>query len=251
MVAQGYWTTPATPGRCPPDVRASGVESQRDAQEPRPAGHRPAGRGLVVERAQRAGRVEVVVERRPHGRQPDCAARRRPGRCATAPAVPPPRACPRRSASPSRRGSGGPAGPAAPRPGPIPCRGRRRRPGCRATWTSWCRRGRPGPTWNHSRTKGCPVTDSDWAASHSWCGNTRSRPPPWMSIVSPSSRSASAEHSMCQPGRPGPQRDSHAGSSGSDGCHSTKSSGLALVGVVRIAAVLGGQLQHAARGRSR
>ena len=35
---------------------------------------------------------------------------------------------------------------------------------------------------------------------------------------------------MCHPGRPGPQRDSQAGSSGSDGCHSTKSSGSRLLG---------------------
>ena len=35
-----------------------------------------------------------------------------------------------------------------------------------------------------------------------------------------------ALHSMCQPGRPGPNGESHVGSSGADGCHSTKSSGL-------------------------
>ena len=32
----------------------------------------------------------------------------------------------------------------------------------------------------------------------------------------PNSRSANAEHSTCHPGRPGPQRDSHSGSPGSD-----------------------------------
>ena len=32
-------------------------------------------------------------------------------------------------------------------------------------------------------------------------------PPPWISKPTPSSCSAIAEHSMCQPGRPGPQGD--------------------------------------------
>ena len=35
-----------------------------------------------------------------------------------------------------------------------------------------------------------------------------------------------ALHSMCQPGRPGPNGEGQAGSSGRDGCHSTKSSRL-------------------------
>ena len=80
------------------------------------------------------------------------------------------------------------------------------------------------------RTNGSPVAASDWARSHSWCGKIRSAPPPCRSIVVPSSRSARAEHSMCQPGRPGPHSDSHDGSSSSDGCHSTKSSGSRLLG---------------------
>ena len=37
-----------------------------------------------------------------------------------------------------------------------------------------------------------------------------------------------AEHSMCQPGRPGPQGLSQVGSPGLDIFHSTKSSGLRL-----------------------
>ena len=40
-----------------------------------------------------------------------------------------------------------------------------------------------------------------------------------------------AEHSMCQPGRPAPHGDGHAGSSGSEGCQSTKSSGSRLPGI--------------------
>src|SRR5262249_16953799 len=40
------------------------------------------------------------------------------------------------------------------------------------------------------------------AISFSWCGNTRSMPPPWMSNVSPKCFQAIAEHSMCQPRRP-------------------------------------------------
>src|SRR6187200_3568327 len=64
------------------------------------------------------------------------------------------------------------------------------------------------------------------AISFSWCGNTRSMPPPWMSKVSPRCFHDIAEHSMCQPGRPGdliPNGDGHDGSSGPDGFHKTKS----------------------------
>ena len=80
------------------------------------------------------------------------------------------------------------------------------------------------------RTNGSPVAASDWAASHSWCGKMRSEPPPWRSMVVPSSRRARAEHSMCQPGRPGPHSESQAGSSSADGCQRTKSRGLRLLG---------------------
>ena len=44
------------------------------------------------------------------------------------------------------------------------------------------------------------------ATSFSWCGKTRSMPPPWMSKTSPRCFQLMAEHSMCQPGRPRPQR---------------------------------------------
>src|SRR4051812_23957157 len=73
-----------------------------------------------------------------------------------------------------------------------------------------------------------PVTDSLWASSFSWCGNIKSSPPPWMSKVSPRYLIDIAEHSMCQPGRPGPQGDSHVGSPGLAAFHSAKSAGLRL-----------------------
>ena len=64
------------------------------------------------------------------------------------------------------------------------------------------------------------------AISFSWCGKTRSMPPPWMSKSSPRSSSAIAEHSMCQPGRPRPQGESQAvSSSGLCAFQSAKSSG--------------------------
>src|SRR5947199_2702439 len=54
------------------------------------------------------------------------------------------------------------------------------------------------------------------AISFSWCGKTRSMPPPWISKVLPRYCHAMAEHSMCQPGRPDvaiAQGEAHAGSS--------------------------------------
>ena len=53
----------------------------------------------------------------------------------------------------------------------------------------------------------------DCASSFSWCGKRRSTPPPWISNAGPRNFSAIAEHSMCQPGRPGPQGESQAASS--------------------------------------
>ena len=54
-------------------------------------------------------------------------------------------------------------------------------------------------------------------------------PPQWMSIgASPRMRSAIAEHSMCQPGRPGPMPKSQVGSSGWVAFHSTKSRAFSL-----------------------
>ena len=94
------------------------------------------------------------------------------------------------------------------------------------------------------RTNGSPVAASDCAVSHSWCGKIRSVPPPCRSIVVPSSRSASAEHSMCQPGRPGPHSDSHDGSSVERRLPQHEVERVALVRVVGVAAVLGRERQH-------
>ena len=55
----------------------------------------------------------------------------------------------------------------------------------------------------------------DWASSFSWWGKRRSTPPPWMSNAGPRYFAAIAEHSMCQPGRPGPYGDGQAAVSGS------------------------------------
>ena len=78
---------------------------------------------------------------------------------------------------------------------------------------------------------GCPAA-RDCACSFSWCGNCRSMPPPWMSNAAPRYLPAIAEHSMCQPGRPGPYGDGHAAVSGSESFfqpfHSAKSRGSRL-----------------------
>ena len=76
------------------------------------------------------------------------------------------------------------------------------------------------PSWSiplciHSRASGRPRAASVCAASFSWWGKSRSLPPPWMSSSTPSSSSAIAEHSMCQPGRPSPHGEGQAASSSS------------------------------------
>ena len=53
-------------------------------------------------------------------------------------------------------------------------------------------------------------------------------PPPWMSMIGPMSSRIMALHSMCQPGRPGPQGLSQVGSPGLAAFHSTKSAGWRL-----------------------
>ena len=56
----------------------------------------------------------------------------------------------------------------------------------------------------------------DWACSFSWWGKRRSTPPPWMSKAGPRYLPAIAEHSMCQPGRPGPHGEGQEAVCGSD-----------------------------------
>jgi hypothetical protein len=87
---------------------------------------------------------------------------------------------------------------------------------------------RTKPLCIHTFTNFEPQAAQVCAISFSWCGNLRSMPPPWMSKCSPSSSTDIAEHSMCQPGRPGPQGDSQDGSPGLAAFHSTKSSGSRL-----------------------
>ena len=65
------------------------------------------------------------------------------------------------------------------------------------------------PIWRWAQcsqvpTNGWPVAASLWAISSSWCGKMRSTPPVWMSNDGPRWVMLIAEHSMCQPGRPGP-----------------------------------------------
>ena len=69
------------------------------------------------------------------------------------------------------------------------------------------------PLCIQTRASGLPRPASVCAASFSWCGNTRSMPPPWTSKSTPRYCSAMAEHSMCQPGRPGPHGESQLVSS--------------------------------------
>ena len=66
------------------------------------------------------------------------------------------------------------------------------------------------------------------AISFSWCGKMRSRPPAWMSKVSPRCLALIAEHSMCQPGRPRPHGLAQPGWPSVEGFHSTKSAGSFL-----------------------
>ena len=96
----------------------------------------------------------------------------------------------------------GQAGPPSGRRRP-PAASRRAR-GCPATSTSSPRRGRPCRRARRARANGWSVaTRASWPHI-SWCGKTRSEPPPWTSKSVPSRSSAIAVHSMCQPGRPRP-----------------------------------------------
>lgn len=68
----------------------------------------------------------------------------------------------------------------------------------------------------------------DWAISFSWCGKIRSNPPPWTSKAVPRYLCAMAEHSRCQPGRPGPQGVFQLGSPSFAAFHMAKSRGSRL-----------------------
>ncbi len=87
-------------------------------------------------------------------------------------------------------------------------------------WSSWTI-----PLCIQMCARGTPRAASVWATSFSWWGKTRSEPPPWTAKSMPSSASAIAEHSMCQPGRPSPQGEGHEVSSPSlTAFHRAKSS---------------------------
>ena len=77
-----------------------------------------------------------------------------------------------------------------------------------------------------------PDTASIWAISESWWGNIKSRPPPWMSYWGPKYFSVIAVSSICQPGLPLPQGESHTGSPANSSAslffHKAKSLGLFL-----------------------
>src|SRR5699024_3107382 len=83
--------------------------------------------------------------------------------------------------------------------------------------------------WRWKRAnRPAPAAASAWAAENSWCGDARSRPPPWMSKSMPSRLRAVAEHSMCQPGRPAPHGDGHEGAPGRWTRQSSASRGCSL-----------------------
>ena len=82
-----------------------------------------------------------------------------------------------------------------------------------------------------------------WARSFSWWGKTRSRPPRWRSKPSPSRSSDMTTHSVCQPGRPSPQGEGHAGSPALAYFQRTKSSGERLAASAP-ASTLAPALQH-------
>ena len=152
-----------------------------------------------------------------------------------------------RSAAVVRRRSA-PAGPPSGRP-------RRRaagtrRPGCPWTWTS---SRRPGRSCRRARSAGrtapAPVSRSACAAEHSWCGKSRSLPPPCTSIrvaeqverdhraLDVPAGAAGAEVAA------GPGRLALAGAAPQQ-----RVERVALAGPVRVAAALGGQTPASARG---
>ena len=135
-----------------------------------------------------------------------------------------------RRSTPSRCGSGGAAAPAGSPSGRRRCcAARRRRPGCPGTSTSSrrrsrpCRRARrPARTACRGRRPGPRRRTSRGAGRPGRCrrpGRRRRRR---------GAPCAIAVHSMCQPGRPGPNGLSHAGSPGRSPRQTTQSSGSFL-----------------------
>ena len=93
-------------------------------------------------------------------------------------------------------------------------------------------------------------SERDCATSFSWWGKTRSSPPPWISKTGPRCASAIAEHSMCQPGRPRPQGDSHHVSSPSlCAFQSAKSRGSSFSSLLGLLGGVARCLLVAVRGR--
>ena len=198
-------------------------------------GARVGGAAEREQLGERLGRVQVVLERREHafaarGRGVGLAgpgsraASGRGGRARAWPARGPPRSSP---------AAGGSAPPAA-RSGSPRRAPRRSRSRTSSTLPSdfdiFSRSTSRKPLCSQKRASGLPPwAQALCAISFSWCGNCRSRPPPWMSIVSPRCASAIAEHSMCQPGRPRPQGLSQPGCSGARRLPQHEVAGVALV----------------------
>src|SRR5512135_1340716 len=84
------------------------------------------------------------------------------------------------------------------------------------------------PTCIQILAKLMPENASDCAISFSWCGNIKSRPPPWISKLLPRYFKLMAEHSMCHPGLPLPHGLSHTGLSFAN-FHKAKSTGSFFV----------------------
>jgi len=211
----GWWDWVGWAG---PVCPRAGLQGKRRAV-PHP-GPPAAQRGLVVEGGQCGRRVEIVVERRPDAPQAVLVGAERAGgigRGRRRPARHPPHARTRDGPPPGRVVVGPlPVGPvvwdsSASRTTagfPLFRRSPTKTRLPEGTWTSWSRPVPPdrrGASGARTAPRWPPRTGP---SQHSCAGRPRSRPPPVTSMVSPSSRSTSAEHSMCQPGRPGPQRDS-------------------------------------------
>ena len=191
--------------------RGPGVDGRQRVRSPQVVGERRSDRG--------DGRVGGGTRRpltRPHARR---RVARRPRRD-------------RAASTPTRCGSGGPAGPAGWPSGRRPhAAGRRRRRDCRATWTSCAPATRPSPSARSAGRTGAPAAGpAPPRRSSRGAGRPGRVPPPWTSMVMPRWSRAIAAHSMCQPGRPWPRGVSHAGSSGRADCQTRQSSGSSLPG---------------------